>query len=399
MPPLPAFSESRSFSRRRTYLGEGFTFALLGLEAEAIDFSPGGVGLVVTALPAAAGLPAPGDTVTVRYTGPGTSGAPQQAVVRHVGVLRSGARVLPRLGLELVPEPRPASAMHRCPAALPAFASAASPWSSPERLCFRIRALGAAGMTVTTAAALPPRAELAFDLHLPLVGVERARARLAGAHGDAVEFAWIDQPHEALAQYLLRADPALTPAALRASGLAAGSAAAAVVYDYAGSPADHEAILALRLRAHHAEGHLRGRTIADLRSPFDAYARHLTCRFAGRIVGYVRVIFVEGVPARSQYVTLGGHEVPSWLWEQGFVEAGAGAMDPEFQRAGLFRPLMRRAFDVAVRSGHRWVLGACEDGLLAMYRSMGFELLEQRTVEPKPGWRFRSHLMYADAAA
>jgi GNAT superfamily N-acetyltransferase len=113
----------------------------------------------------------------------------------------------------------------------------------------------------------------------------------------------------------------------------------------------------------------------------------------------VRVIFVDGVPARSQYVTLGGHDVPRWLWEQGFVEAGAGAMDPEFQRAGLFRPLMRRAFDVAVQSGHRWVLGACEDGLLAMYRSMGFELLEERMVEPKPGWRFRSHLMYADAAA
>ena len=28
---------------------------------------------------------------------------------------------------------------------------------------------------------------------------------------------------------------------------------------------------------------------------------------------------------------------------------------------------------------------------------MGFEVLETRTVEPKPGWRFRSHLLYADA--
>ena len=32
-----------------------------------------------------------------------------------------------------------------------------------------------------------------------------------------------------------------------------------------------------------------------------------------------------------------------------------------------------------------------------MYRDMGFEVLEERIVEPKPGWRFRSHLLYADA--
>lgn len=32
-----------------------------------------------------------------------------------------------------------------------------------------------------------------------------------------------------------------------------------------------------------------------------------------------------------------------------------------------------------------------------MYGDLGFEVLETRTVEPKPGWRFRSHLLYADA--
>ena len=43
-------------------------------------------------------------------------------------------------------------------------------------------------------------------------------------------------------------------------------------------------------------------------------------------------------------------------------------------------------------------IGACPDELLAMYREMGFETLEERMVEPKPGWSFRSHLLYADAA-
>jgi hypothetical protein len=43
------------------------------------------------------------------------------------------------------------------------------------------------------------------------------------------------------------------------------------------------------------------------------------------------------------------------------------------------------------------VLGACPEGLLEVYREMGFEILEERIVEPKPGWRFRSYLLYADA--
>ena len=54
---------------------------------------------------------------------------------------------------------------------------------------------------------------------------------------------------------------------------------------------------------------------------------------------------------------------------------------------------MQHLFRVAVQSGHRYVLGACPDGLLGMYREMGFEVLEERIVEPKPGWRFRSHLI------
>jgi hypothetical protein len=95
-------------------------------------------------------------------------------------------------------------------------------------------------------------------------------------------------------------------------------------------------------------------------------------------------------------VSMGGHQVPHWLWEAGFVEAGAGAMDPDFQKAGLFVPLMAHCTRVAVESGHRFILGACDDDLLGMYAEQGYELLETREVEPNPGWRFRSHLIYQD---
>ena len=405
--------DPRWWPRRRAYLGEGLTFEILArdaaLDAEAIDFTPEGLGLAVLDPVAGAAMPAAGERVSVRYTGRGASELRQQGVVRHVGRLRSGARTLRRLGVSLVSDTssvagveRRAPARHWCPAALPAFATAACPWLFRERLRFRILAVGAGGMTLGISqpnAPLLPRAELDFELHLPFVAVAHGRGRLTAVRRDELGVAWIDPPREllkALSQYLLAGDVTLTPAALRAGGLPVGSVEPAVSYDSAASSADYEEILALRLLANQAEGHMVRQSIDDLRSPFDAHSRHVTCRFGGRIVGYVRVIFVDGDPARSQYVSLGGHEVPQWLWDAGFVEGGAGATHPDFQRAGLYVALMQHLFRVAVQSGHRYVLGACPDGLLAVYREMGFEILEERLVEPKPGWRFRSHLIYAD---
>ena len=398
-------SDTRSLERRSVYLGEGLTFEVRSdgcqLEAEAIDLTPEGLGV---ALVDPSGIPGVGEVVTVRYTGRGATGATQDAVVRHVSCLRSGERWLPRIGLSLVAgDERAAGVRFACPETLPAFAAAASPWFHRERLHFRIIEVGAGGMTVRATqpnAPLLAGMELDFDAHLAYIGVERARGRVTSVRRGEIDVAWVDPSRallKALAEYLLVGEGDLTPATLRAGGLAVGSVERAVSYDYAASCDDFDEILELRLRAHQAEGHLESASIDDMRSPFDAHARHLTCRFDGRIVGYVRVIFVDGTPARSQYVTLGGHEVPQWLWDAGFVEAGAGAIDPDFQRAGLFVPLMAHSVRVAVQSGHRYVLGACDDGLLGMYREMGFEVLEERTCEPKPGWRFRSHLIYLDA--
>jgi GNAT superfamily N-acetyltransferase len=380
--------DCRSRPRRRIYLGEGLTFELSGrIEAEAIDLTSGGLGLVLRPITE---VPAVGETVRVRYTGRGASGETQDAVVRHVGSLRGR----PRLGLALVHD-APVDEQ-RWPATLPACASAACPWFFQETLRFRIGAVGRAGITLRGTAPLPPRARLDLDLHLADIGIEQARGRVETVRGDEIDVAWIDPPPRLLSRFLLAGDETLTPAILRAGGLPVGSVAGEVSYEYAASSGELREILALRLRAHQAEGHLARGTAADLRSPFDGHSRHLACRFGGRIVGYVRVIFVDGDPARSQYVSWGGHEVPQWLWDAGFVEAGAGAVHPDFQRAGLFVPLMQHAYRVAVQSGHRYVLGACDDELLGMYREMGFEHLEERIVEPKPGWRFRSHLIYAD---
>jgi hypothetical protein len=401
----PRPDDARSWERRLVYLGENLTFELRHGEAvlatEAIDLTSAGLGLAVVEPPAA--IPGLGDTVSVHYSGPGASGACQDAVVRHTGALRSGQRVLPRIGLSLVPGPVAAAPCHVIPGALPAVAAARCPWFFAERLSFAVEAIGAGGMRLRSlryGAPLIAGAELEFELHLPLVGVQAARGRLTSVRRQDVDVAWIEPSRafqKAISRYLLSADETLNPVRLRASGLAVGGIEHAFSYDCASTPEDMNEILALRLLAQQTEGHLTGATIEDMRSSYDTYSRHLTCRFGGRIVGYVRAIFVNGDPGRSQYVSLGGHEVPQWLWDAGFLEGGSGAVHPDFQRGGLYVPLMQHLFRVAVQSGYRFILGACPDELVAMYQDMGFHVLEERIANPKPGWSFRSHLLYGDA--
>jgi hypothetical protein len=170
----------------------------------------------------------------------------------------------------------------------------------------------------------------------------------------------------------------------------------AIDFGHARLPEEHPEILALRLRAHQHRGQLTTFTVADLASPFDVHAQHLVCRSNERIVGYVRLIDVEGDPVRSQYVTWGGHHVPDWLWQSGFIEGGAAAIEPRYQRLGLFLFLMQHIVYVARHSGHRYLLGACADDLVRMYHAMGFSSLETQDIEPRPGWRFRSHLIVLD---
>src|SRR3954462_6421277 len=108
--------ECRTRPRRRIYLGEGLTFELGGrIEAEAIDLTSGGLGLVLRPITE---VPAIGDTVSVCYTGRGASGETQEAVGRHVGWVRGR----PGRGLALVHDAP--SADRRWPTALPACASA-----------------------------------------------------------------------------------------------------------------------------------------------------------------------------------------------------------------------------------------------------------------------------------
>ncbi len=243
--------------------------------------------------------------------------------------------------------------------------------------------------------------ELAFTLTLPFAGTHTVRGavlqvgREPAGNRIAVEVGWREPGPVFLggvAEYLMLTDARLSPATLRAAGFPVHAGTAP-------SPSarqPHWIWTRSWTSGYGHQGQRRDVTAAGLASPFDTFARHLVCRYGGRIVGYARVIVVGDDPARSQYVSWGGHEIPRCLWEAGFLEAGAGTVDPEFHGAGCSS--CWRSTSSARRSGpgHRYVLAACEDVPVDVYASMGFELLETRHVEPRPGWRFRSHLIVLD---
>ncbi len=405
----------RKLRRRPVYLGEGLSVTLRvgsdALAGEIVDLTPEGIGVALLDGQA----PSVGARVTVEHTGRALAGVTQRAVVAHVTDGIFGGRRLVKIGLCFAREGKGGPTKNRrtgeryaCPASFPVMVSAQSPIFFREWLHFRVAEISAGGLTLATSIRnknVVPGMELEVTVMLPVAGALSARLRIASISCEAgddelrVGAAWVGasrQLLEAMSEYLLLGHKDLSPSRLRAGGFSVGSVEHAITYDYASSASDYDDVLGLRLRAHQAEGRLLNASKRDMVSRYDEHSRHLAGRFGGRVVAYLRLIYVEGDKERSQYVSEGGHEIPDWLWKAGFVEGGAGATDPEFQRAGIYLSLMQHAVRVAMQSGHRFLLGACGDDVLPMYQSMGFSILETRTVEPKPGWSFRSHLILLD---
>src|SRR3954447_14500376 len=122
-------TDHRAHDRRRVYLGEGLTFEVRSrarrLLAEAVDLSPGGMGLVVSSGAVMLGI---GEVVTLCRGEVCVS-----AIVRRVGRLRG----LPLIGVSFVDAAADVSAFECC-VEFPAFAVAPSPWFHRETLRLRV---------------------------------------------------------------------------------------------------------------------------------------------------------------------------------------------------------------------------------------------------------------------
>ena len=158
--------------------------------------------------------------------------------------------------------------------------------------------------------------------------------------------------------------------------------------------ADHEEILALRLRAHQARRAPRRRVdrrhalaVRRPRAPPHVPVRRADRRLRARDLRRRRS---GPEPVRDAGRARGAR---SGCGTRASSRRARARCIRTSSAPGLYVPLMPHSCGSRCQSGHRFVLGACDDELLGMYREMGFEVLEERIVEPKPGWRFRSHLI------
>lgn len=415
-PRTSALQRRPAAERRRVYIGEGltvrFSVGTTRVSGEIIDLGPEGLGIAV--MDAGAVLPSEGERITLVHTGQRTSGLSHQVTITHLGQGTFSGRKLPRIDVSFAPEStfdptvnQRNGERYSTPRSFPILVSAESPLFFREWLHFTVREIGPRGMSLTTSTrnkGLIPGLRLNFDVTLPVIGTFSVSAHIThirrnGNREYALGVA-LDQFPKAfahgLSEYLMLGEKALTPAELRDSGFAVGNVDRAVTYEYAHRPHDYEEILALRLKAHQAEGRHQNLTPADNASSFDAHSRHLVCRFGGEIVGYVRANYVGTDRAKSQYAIQGGHTFPDWLWEAGFVEGGAGAVHPDFQRCGILHRILQHMIRVTAQSGYRYFVAACDESLAHSYHSMGFTPLESKTVCPRPGWEFTSHLFVLD---
>ena len=412
-------SDRRELDRRMVYLGEGLTLDVVTktarLAAEVVDLTPEGLGIVIHDHQR---VPDAGQDVTLEHTGRATAGIKHLAEIRSVSEMLIRGSSFPRLGVAFSAPPSPGaggieqrrSTRYQCSERLPVLATARCALFFREWLHFRVIEISAGGMSVKTSIGnkgLLSGLCLDFLIRLPLMPSRHVRGRLTSirrAQGElefTVGVAW-EKPSQkllsAVSEYLLLNDKSRTPSQLRQGGLFVGTIERAVSYGYATRPEEHVAARELRIRAHRASGHLDDVTADQLSSPCDAHSRHMICRFGSRIVGYIRMNYIAGDPARSTYVSEGGHEIPGRILDGGLVEGGAAVIDPDFQRTGLHLALLQRAVIVTRTSGLSYFLGAVADATLDTVLDWGFELLETRMVEPKPGWRFRSHLVSMDVA-
>lgn len=396
----------RRLPRRTLFAGEGISVQLRRLQrsvpGEIIDLSAQGLGIVVTD---ASGFSL-GDEIKVVHTSAPTARAQYFAEIRHMtrapkrtnGTVHLGTALRAPSTARAIGAERRRTARFGCSPQYPIYAAAGSPVFFAESMAFAVRDVAANGFLLhglQPYQGLFPGMQLELRVMLPITGTFHLRVRVAwvapirDAIALGVAFVEPSRPLlEAIAEQILVCEPDVTATELRERGFAVGTLDHAIVCDYATTPADLDAVARLRMIAHQHEGRLQGVTLDDMRSSFDDDARIVVCRRGNRIIGCARLIFVGRDPSRSQYVTWGNHVIPDHIWAVGFLEAGSGAMDPAYQRTGLFIRIVQHLMRVAAQADYRYVIGAADHDLWPMYAEMGAELLESRVVRPKEGWHF-----------
>jgi Acetyltransferase (GNAT) domain/PilZ domain len=182
----------------------------------------------------------------------------------------------------------------------------------------------------------------------------------------------------AIAEYVLLVNESATVADLVTSGFLVEGTKRSFSVGYSNSESEWNTVLSLRLQAYHAAGKFQDRSSpVAMEDRFDSYSRQVICKSGRRIVGALRMVFVQMDRNRSEHVSL-GIDVPPWLFEQPFLEVSRACTDSEFRGADVLPLLFRKGLEIAVQTGNKYIIANCNSDLWPMYKRIGFKKIDVR---------------------
>lgn len=139
------------------------------------------------------------------------------------------------------------------------------------------------------------------------------------------------------------------------------------------SPAEWAQLLELRLMAYHQVGKFGNITqSSEMLDHYDSFSRQLICKAKDKIVGSVRIVFVDKDKDKCEHQNL-GIKVPEWLWEKGFVEVSRLCTHPDYRSGDILPLLVQHMGRTIYQAGYRYLLSNCNDNMWPIYRAFGWK--------------------------
>jgi Acetyltransferase (GNAT) domain len=177
---------------------------------------------------------------------------------------------------------------------------------------------------------------------------------------------------ETIGQYLVQFSSAETYSEIKKAGFTPVSLAKGIDYSFIRSSIDFEEVLKLRLLANKAVGKIPDEYSAtSMADAFDSRCRILAAKFKGKVVGTIRLGFVDQDETMEieKYVKL----PPSFPRRDQIVECSRAATHPDFRRADLWYSLVQHAAISALQAKRQFGVICTTRELIIMYRRLGFQ--------------------------
>ncbi len=385
--------EKRQGTRQDVYLEDGILAKLKvgGKEysAQVYDLNPQGVGILLPQSSEASNLKA-GDTAMLRVdSGSRESIGALVTIVNQQGVrLRDqdyqklGCSFQESRSFRADQEAYSPDGYFPLPPDFQPFATTTSPFTFRNELSFRVAAIDAQGMILSTSKRnreLVPGLGLDFLIQLVHLNTHRVGATVEAIHIplESRHFylkARFHKPSYALlrdvSEYILCYSDQATPKALREAGLPVDGIDSAIRVSYAKTDAEMLEVFRLRHLVAVAEGRIGADTPPEeMRDAFDDYSRQLLFWVGPRPIACARLIFVSRQKERSEISQF--IEIPPKYWRENFVEVSRFAIHPDFRGGDVYINMIRHSTRIALEAGMAYAFADCRPFLLKVYKRIG----------------------------